>query len=102
MINRVGWDGAIRPPDPNELGWKETVRMNPLEDAIVALRPVAPTGLPFAVPNSIRLLDLTQADGFHHESFSSIDPVTEPAISVTNAPDQLRLGVCMALPSAGP
>ena len=36
VINRVGWDGAIRPPDPNELGWKETVRMNPLEDAIVA------------------------------------------------------------------
>ena len=32
LINRVGWDGAIRPPDPNELGWKETVRMNPLED----------------------------------------------------------------------
>ena len=39
LINRVGWDGAIRPPDPNELGWKETVRMNPLEDVIVALRP---------------------------------------------------------------
>ena len=34
LINRVGWDGAIRPPDPNELGWKETVRMNPL-DAVV-------------------------------------------------------------------
>ena len=33
VINRVGWDGTIRPPDPNELGWKETVRMNPLEDA---------------------------------------------------------------------
>ncbi len=39
LINRVGWDGAIRPPDPNELGWKETVRMNPLEDAIVAILP---------------------------------------------------------------
>jgi FtsP/CotA-like multicopper oxidase with cupredoxin domain len=38
LINRVGWDGAIRPADPNELGWKETVRMNPLEDAIVAIR----------------------------------------------------------------
>ncbi len=25
VINRVGWDGAVRPPDPNELGWKETV-----------------------------------------------------------------------------
>ena len=38
LINRVGWDGQIRPPDPNELGWKETVRMNPLEDAIVAIK----------------------------------------------------------------
>ncbi len=33
LINRVGWDGAVRPPDPNELGWKDTVRMSPLEDA---------------------------------------------------------------------
>ena len=40
VINRVGWDGAIRPPDANELGWKDTVRMNPLEDIIVALRPI--------------------------------------------------------------
>ena len=45
LINRVGWDGAIRPPDPNELGWKDTVRMNPLEDAIVALRPLVPAAL---------------------------------------------------------
>ena len=42
LINRVGWDGAIKPPDANELGWKDTVRMNPLEDSIVAMRPVAP------------------------------------------------------------
>ena len=42
LINRVGWDGMVRSPDPNELGWKETVRMNPLEDVIVALRPVMP------------------------------------------------------------
>ena len=53
VINRVGWDGAIRPPDANELGWKETVRMNPLEDIIVALRPIAPT-LPFGLPDSVR------------------------------------------------
>ena len=65
VINRVGWDGAIRPPDPNELGWKETVRMNPLEDCIVAMRfdlpPLQGSGkpgaLPFAVPLSTRLLD---------------------------------------------
>lgn len=51
VINRVGWDGTVKPPDPNELGWKETVRMNPLEDIIVAMKPVLPT-VPFAVPLS--------------------------------------------------
>ena len=62
VINRVGWDGAIRPPDANELGWKETVRMNPLEDIIVALRPTTPK-LPFGVPDSVRLLDVTAPPG---------------------------------------
>ncbi len=42
LINRVAWDGALLPPDPNELGWKETFRVNPLEDTIVALRPTTP------------------------------------------------------------
>ena len=51
VINRVGWDGAINPPDPNEMGWKETVRMNPLEDVYVAMKADSPS-LPFAVPDS--------------------------------------------------
>ena len=59
LINRVGWDGAIRPPDDNEYGWKETVRMNPLEDVIVAVLPLSQT-LPFALPTSTRLLDPSQ------------------------------------------
>jgi len=74
LINRVGWDGQIRPPDANELGWKETVRMNPLEDAIVALRPVAPT-LPFNIPDSVRPLDPTMPLG-STMGFSGIDPLT--------------------------
>ncbi|MDD1683156.1 MAG: PKD domain-containing protein [Methanoregula sp.] len=56
VINRVGWDGFIRPPEATELGWKETLRVSPLEDTIVAMRPVAPT-LPFDVPNSVRPID---------------------------------------------
>lgn len=56
LINRVAWDGALLPPEPNELGWKETFRVNPLEHAIIAMRPMAPT-VPFDVPNSIRLID---------------------------------------------
>jgi hypothetical protein len=81
VINRVGWDGAIRPPDPNELGWKETVRMNPLEDCIVAMRPVAPT-LPFKIGDSVRPGDPTKPIG---ATSSSFDPVTGNAITVTNS-----------------
>ena len=58
LINRVGWDGSVRPPDANELGWKETIRMNPLEDTIVALKAVIPS-VPFSVPDSIRPPDVT-------------------------------------------
>ena len=55
LINRVAWDNAIRMPDPNEVGWKETVRVNPLQDTIVALRPIVDlTDIPFTVPSSIR------------------------------------------------
>ncbi len=63
LLNRVAWDGAILPPDPNELGWKETIRVNPLEHTIVAIRPFVPTGVPFEVPNSIRPLDPTMPLG---------------------------------------
>jgi hypothetical protein len=67
LVNRVGWDGIMLPPDPNELGWKETFRMNPLEQIIIALRPILPTSaqIPFIdqVPNSVRLIDPTKAEG---------------------------------------
>jgi FtsP/CotA-like multicopper oxidase with cupredoxin domain len=76
LINRVGWDGAIRPPDANELGWKETVKMNPLEDAIVAMKPAAPI-VPFSVPSSNRLLDPTQLEGATM-NFSPLDPDGNP------------------------
>jgi FtsP/CotA-like multicopper oxidase with cupredoxin domain len=62
LINRVGWDGIIRRPDANELGWKDTVRISPLEDTIVALRPIVPS-VPWDLPNSIRLLDPSMPEG---------------------------------------
>ncbi len=58
VINRVGWDGFIRAPDPTELGWKDTLRVSPLEDTIVALRPVAVT-VPFPVPDQVRAIEPT-------------------------------------------
>jgi FtsP/CotA-like multicopper oxidase with cupredoxin domain len=65
LLNRVGWDGIIRKPHPSELGWKDTVRISPLEDTIVALRPIIPP-IPASwggLPNSIRLLDPSMPEG---------------------------------------
>jgi FtsP/CotA-like multicopper oxidase with cupredoxin domain len=83
VINRVGWDGAIRPPDPEELGWKETVKMNPLEIIYVALQPVVPK-LPFPVPDSSRLLDPADISGTTTQ-FTNIDPYTNTPTTTTNA-----------------
>ncbi len=82
IVNRVGWDGAIRPPDDNEKGWKDTVRMNPLEDCIVAFRPVAPK-MNFGLPDSIRLLDPTSAPNTTTQ-FTQIDPMTGNPMAVKN------------------
>lgn len=82
VINRVGWDGAIRKPDANELGWKETVRMNPLEDIIVAMRPTTPQ-LPFGLPDSVRPLDVTRPLGTTTQ-FSGLDANGNP-VTVVNA-----------------
>jgi hypothetical protein len=73
VINRVTWDNIVIPPDPTELGWKETVRVSPLEDTIVAMRPVVPT-LPFDFPNSVRLLSPMMADGVAIDLSSMKEP----------------------------
>jgi FtsP/CotA-like multicopper oxidase with cupredoxin domain len=84
VINRVGWDGTIKPPHGNELGWKETLRMNPLEDIIVAVTASRPV-TPFSLPKSKRLLDPSQSAG-GTLGFTQIDPVTgqAPAIPFSN------------------
>jgi hypothetical protein len=69
VINRVGQDGQVAsgtlPVDPSDLGWKDTVKMNPLEIVFLALRPTVPTvsQVPFEVPISIRLIDPTLPEG---------------------------------------
>ncbi|TLN19933.1 hypothetical protein FDZ74_05780, partial [bacterium] len=35
LVNRVTWDNIIIPTEPSELGWKDTIRVSPLEDTIV-------------------------------------------------------------------
>jgi hypothetical protein len=56
LINRVGWDGTVKPPSSNELGWKNNVRMNPLEDVLVAVR-AKRASVPFGMPQSKRPQD---------------------------------------------
>jgi spore coat protein A len=47
------YTGGIKAPDPNELGWKETFRMNPGETTRVLMKFDLPT-VPFNVPESPR------------------------------------------------
>ena len=75
LINRVGWDNFITPPEPNELGWKETIKMSPLEDVIVAVRAKKPRLPGFGLPNSYRLLDPSQPEGAM-TGFTQIDANT--------------------------
>lgn len=82
LINRVTWDNIIIPPDPNELGWKDTVRIAPLEDTIVALRPIIPS-LPFEIPNSIRPLNPMMPLG-STAMFNNVNPNGIPTAPIVN------------------
>jgi fibronectin type 3 domain-containing protein len=91
VLNRVTWDNIILPPDPNELGWKETLRISPLEDTIVAFRPVIPT-LPFELPNSVRLLNPMMP------KFNGADPLNpqlgdQGVLASATLADALGLGI---------
>jgi spore coat protein A len=50
---RFNLAGAARGPEPDELGWKETVKMHPGEVTVVAMKFDLPT-VPFTVPSSPR------------------------------------------------
>jgi FtsP/CotA-like multicopper oxidase with cupredoxin domain len=82
LLNRVGWDGIIRPPDANELGWKDTLRISPLEDTIVALRPIIPV-VPFDLPNSVRPLNPMMPLG-STLMFNSTDANGDPTAPIVN------------------
>jgi FtsP/CotA-like multicopper oxidase with cupredoxin domain len=89
LLNRVAWDNIISPPDPTELGWKDTVRMNPLQDTYVALRPIMPS-LPFEVPNSVRNLSPMMPDN------ANLDP-----LGLIMAPDGTKTTILNALVNFG-
>ncbi|MFA6316757.1 MAG: hypothetical protein WC943_05005 [Elusimicrobiota bacterium] len=81
VINRVDWAGVKSPPDPNEMGWKETVRFNMLETVFLAIKPKM-SSVPFALPQSVRPLDPIQPIG-SMMGFAGVDTVGNP-ITVTN------------------
>ncbi len=87
VVNRVGWDGAIKPPWPEEVGWKDTVKMNPLEDIIVALRARVPQ-VPFKQPNSVRPLSPAnplnaRVNYYGAPIFAGFDPNNNP-VTISN------------------
>ncbi len=100
VLNRVGWDGIIRPPDANELGWKDTVRISPLGrhhpgpeagHSGGALRPAEQRAA--AQPDDAAGLD---ADVQQHRRQRRSD-------RADHQPDgQFRMGVRMALPHPEP
>jgi FtsP/CotA-like multicopper oxidase with cupredoxin domain len=57
VINRVGWDGSLRQPDANEVGWKDTVQMNPGEVTIIRIRFLQQNGAAYP-------FDPTQGPGY--------------------------------------
>ena len=73
VISRVGQDGQVAPGtfpagqavDAQNVGWKDTFYVNPLEITFLALRPTVPTPseIPFELPNSVRLIDPTLPEG---------------------------------------
>ena len=84
LLNRVGWDGIIRKPDATELGWKDTVRISPLEDTIVALRPVIPvTPFDAAIPTSNRPLNPAMPTG-STLMFTNMDMWGQPTVPIVN------------------
>ena len=73
VISRVGQDGQVAPGafpagqavDAQDVGWKDTFKVNPLEITFLALRPTVPTPseIPFELPNSVRLIDPMLPEG---------------------------------------
>ena len=82
LLNRVTWDNIILPPEAGELGWRDTLRISPLEDTIVALRPIIPE-VPWELPNAIRNLSPMMPAG-STAMFNNIDPQGNPTAPIVN------------------
>ncbi len=82
VINRVDWANIVKPPYEDEQGWKDTIRTNPFEDIYIALRPTAAAmRLPFGIPQSNRLLDVTTPAGSTVNFMPVAPPIGVPAVA---------------------
>ena len=92
LLNRVTWDNIVQPPEPTELGWKDTIRISPLEDTIVAIRPIIPKfdvagGFTEELPNSVRplnpMMPLGSTMGFNNtDAFGNpTDPIINEIVN---------------------
>ena len=79
VVNHVDYTNVVKPPYPDELGWRETIRTNPMEDIIVAIRPRS-MALPFPIPNSSRLLDVTNPVNVNTNFLPIAPPLGIPAV----------------------
>jgi FtsP/CotA-like multicopper oxidase with cupredoxin domain len=84
LVNRVGWDGTVKAPATDEVGWKDTIRLNPLEDVLVAMRAKSPN-INFGQPRSTRQQDPTKPSG-------TANFPTAPALPVAGTPYASGLG----------
>jgi FtsP/CotA-like multicopper oxidase with cupredoxin domain len=73
VVNRVDWTNTYMPPDPNEFGWKDTIRTYPFTDLVLASN-IPMMWLPFQLPTSNRLLDVTSPAG-SSANFPAAPPV---------------------------
>jgi FtsP/CotA-like multicopper oxidase with cupredoxin domain len=82
VLNRVTWDNIIIPPEASELGWKDTVRVSPLEDTYFAIRPIIPV-LPWEIVNNVRPLNPMMPLG-DTSMFNPTDVNGNPTVAILN------------------
>ena len=80
VVNRVDWTNVVKPPYEDEIGWRDTIRTNPMEDIAVVFRPHQ-ARLPFQLPKSNRLLDPTTLAGSTANFYPVAPPVGVAAVA---------------------
>ncbi len=88
LVNRVDWANVNLGVRPEELGWKDTVKFNQLEDLVIAVKSKQPP-LPFGVPYSVRPLEPSAPVG-------STEGITQVNVTDPNNP-QIPIGQPMTV-----